>query len=438
MGPDELRAAVGQVLHLTFAQARRPAVAEPVARRRARSAEPFSVTVRVDLVGAKPPVWRRLELISTLRLDQLHRVLQAVFRWTDTHLHRFCLGETAWDDAAERFLCPLDVEECEDEGVPTSDVRLDEVLAEPGDRLLYTYDYGNEWNHRLVVEQRGGPVTVVRCTGGRGAAPPEDSGGIGDWDASAAPPFDPAEAQQALAHWEQERTLPAEIAQLLQQVAVLPAESVVRDLVEAADLDGPVEVDEVTAAACLRRYVWLLHRVGGGLALTAAGWLPPVVVTEAMQSLWPDDRWIGKRNREDLTEPVRRLRASAQRLGLLRVSRGTLLVTRAGAALRDDPVGLWRHVTQRLGVRPADRFARTSTALLLLAAAAGRVEDERLVSVLTEAGWSRRGGTAVPPYAVRHAAMRVDETLDVVSADREQRTVDPAVRVLARAALRGA
>ena len=61
----------------------------------------------------------------------------------------------------------------------------------------------------------------------------------------------------------------------------------------------------------VRRYAWLVRRTGAGLALTQAGWLPPAVVTEAMDALWPDDRWIGKRNREDLTEPVRRLRASA-------------------------------------------------------------------------------------------------------------------------------
>jgi hypothetical protein len=356
--------------------------------------------------------------------------------WTDSHLHRFSLGDSAWDDRAERFLSPYDVEEGEDDGVPACDVRLDEVLVKSGDRLLYTYDYGDEWNHRLVVEQVGEPGRAVQCTGGRGAAPPEDSGGIWNWDAGQAPPFDLAEAQAALALWELERALPPEIAQLLRHVSLLPAETVLRDLVEAADLDGSVEVDETTAEDALHRYVWLLHRVGDGLTLTAAGWLPPAVVTEAMDALWPDEHWIGKRNREDLTEPVRRLRASAQRLGLLRVTRGRLLVTKAGAALRDDPVRLWRHVAERLAGRPKDDFSRTATTLLLVAAAGGRIDDEQLAAVLTAAGWSGRGGTDVQRYAVRHAAGQVDEVLDAVGIEEGRRSVSAAGRVLARAALR--
>jgi hypothetical protein len=180
MDLDELRATTGQLLDLAGAHARRRAVVEPGRRRRKRARSPFSVTVRVDLVDAKPPVWRRLQLPSTLRLDELHGVLQAVFGWTDSHLHRFSLGDSAWDHDSERFLCPQDFEEGEDDGVPACDVRLDEVLAQPGDRLLYTYDYGDEWNHRLVVEAVGEPMTTVLCTGGRGAAPPEDSSGI--WD----------------------------------------------------------------------------------------------------------------------------------------------------------------------------------------------------------------------------------------------------------------
>jgi hypothetical protein len=277
MDLDELRATAGQLLDLAGARARRRAKPEPdaVRRRRRRSTRPFSVTVRVDLLGATPPVWRRLALPSTLRLDELHGVLQAVFGWTDSHLHRFSLGDSAWDDATEHFLCPYDVEEGENDGVPACDVRLDEVLAEPGDSLLYTYDYGDEWNHRLVVEQVNGPTDAVVCTGGRGAAPPEDSGGIWDRDADAAPPFDLAEAQAVLALWKVERALPPEISQLLRHVALLPAEQVVRDLVEAADLDGPVGVDETTAEDALRRHVWLVDRVRGAAAdrggMAAAG-----------------------------------------------------------------------------------------------------------------------------------------------------------------------
>jgi hypothetical protein len=179
MDLDEMRAATGQLLDLAGARARQRVVPQPVRRRRKRSREPFSVTVRVDLVGGEPSVWRGLELPSTLRLDELHGVLQAVFGWTDSHLHRFSLGDSAWDDGAERFLCPYDVEEGEDDGIPACDVRLDEVLTRQGDHLLYTYDYGDEWNHRLVVEAVGEPVTAVQCTGGRGGVSPGAGSGTG-------------------------------------------------------------------------------------------------------------------------------------------------------------------------------------------------------------------------------------------------------------------
>jgi len=48
--------------------------------------------VRLDLHGAKPPVWRRLELPGDLTLPRLHDVIQAAMGWTDSHLHRFRTG----------------------------------------------------------------------------------------------------------------------------------------------------------------------------------------------------------------------------------------------------------------------------------------------------------------------------------------------------------
>jgi hypothetical protein len=408
-------------------------------QRRRRAKEPFGVTVRVDLVDAKPPVWRRLVLPSTLRLDQLHGVLQAVFDWTDSHLHRFTLGDDEWGDG-EKYLCPYDVEEGDDDdGVPESDVQLDEVLAATGDVLSYLYDYGDNWHHRLVVEEVGPAVDDVQLLDGHGAAPPDDSGGIFNWDADAAPPFDLAEAQAALAVWSATRSMPSELHTLQQHLWGTPHEAALLELLDAAALDAPMMVDDDVAETATARYRWLLHRVGAGVKLTAAGWLPPTLVAEAKDALWPEENWYVKANREDKAAPVRRLRASAQRTGLLRAARGQLLLTKAGTALRDDPQALFLHLAERLPGRPRDAFARVATPMVLVALAAGRSHREPVADLLTAAGWGTRAGGGVDPYAPGRAAGDAMDLLHVAGAWREvdwrNDVVTPVGRALAHAAL---
>jgi len=131
----------------------------PSRRRPQRGPETF--LLRIDLVGAKPPIWRRVEVPSTLMLDEVHDLLQLLFGWYDSHLHRFALGTAVWDPHAEYFLNAFDVEEGEEEGTPEVEVRLDETLAEPGDVLRYCYDYGDDWSHTLKLEK----VTPGRATG---------------------------------------------------------------------------------------------------------------------------------------------------------------------------------------------------------------------------------------------------------------------------------
>ena len=57
-----------------------------------------SLRVRVDLEHAKPPIWRRLDVLSDIGLDVFHQVLQSAFGWTDSHLHRFALGGSPFDE----------------------------------------------------------------------------------------------------------------------------------------------------------------------------------------------------------------------------------------------------------------------------------------------------------------------------------------------------
>jgi hypothetical protein len=127
--------------------------------------------VKVILHGAKPPIWRRLRLPAATTLAQLHQVIQVAFGWQDAHLHAFEIDGRRysrpdfelWDEAA-------------DEGK----ARLRDLAARPGTRLGYTYDFGDSWEHNVLVEKilpsDGVPHAV--CLTGRRAGPPEDCGGV--------------------------------------------------------------------------------------------------------------------------------------------------------------------------------------------------------------------------------------------------------------------
>ncbi|HAF72912.1 MAG TPA: hypothetical protein DCL06_08790 [Corynebacterium variabile] len=124
---------------------------------------PQLLQLRIDLKGAKPPIWRRVEVRSDLTLDAVHRVIQAAFGWSDAHAHRFSLeGDTA---------------------LPEAQVRLDETIQETGDSLRYLYDDTDNWDHQIKLEKildttvpADAPDASV--TGGRRATPPENCGGL--------------------------------------------------------------------------------------------------------------------------------------------------------------------------------------------------------------------------------------------------------------------
>ena len=174
----------------------------PASRRRPRRPEVVTYRVRVDLKGAKPPLWRRLELASDLFLDQLHDVIQIAFGWTDSHLHGFGSGPGYYGTETEHYLCPFDVAEGET-GVPEGEVRLDEVLADPGDKLFYAYDYGDDWQHVIALEAVLPWTATSRraaCTGGRRPGPAEDCGGVHAYELieAATDPGNPDHADAAM------------------------------------------------------------------------------------------------------------------------------------------------------------------------------------------------------------------------------------------------
>ncbi|PBC45299.1 plasmid pRiA4b ORF-3 family protein [Rhodococcus sp. ACPA1] len=140
------------------------------AKRKTRNGQAPILQLRVDLRGAKPPIWRRLLVPGEITLRELHELLQVAFDWHSTHMYAF-------DTAYGLF------------GVPDPElglrsdtkVTLEQVATGPGTKLTYTYDFGDNWEHVITVEDStpgADGATSPRCVGGRRKAPPEDCGGI--------------------------------------------------------------------------------------------------------------------------------------------------------------------------------------------------------------------------------------------------------------------
>ncbi|MFC5931301.1 plasmid pRiA4b ORF-3 family protein [Cryobacterium melibiosiphilum] len=145
--------------------------------------EPRRLCVRVRLNDSAPPIWRSLSLPSDIRLDRLHEVIQVAIGWEDTHLHQFTTAGDPLGYETEGILTPFALAEG-DVGVMESDLRLDQFLAEPGDLLHYTYDFGDGWDHTLTLDlvEPDSPDAAVRCLDGARNGPPEDVGGMFSYD----------------------------------------------------------------------------------------------------------------------------------------------------------------------------------------------------------------------------------------------------------------
>ena len=424
--------------------------------RRPRLTELQRFVMRVDLRHAKPPIWRRLEVRSDLTLDVVHRVLQAAFGWTDSHLWRFALGGDPFSPSSQVFLCPWDVEEGEFEdegGIPAAAVRLDEAVQIPGETLSYDYDYdyGDNWELTLRLENvlpaaAGAPSAVA--VDGRRAAPPEDCGGRRTADELAEvldepSLFDLGEVNKALQNpfiVLREHGVDPRLVALIDRLTYSP---VGEDLASRALslLDERPVADEKALHASLTPFIWFLDRAAeGGIQLTASGYLRPADVTAAAEVLPNMRGWIGQANREIATPPVLHFRKALQGLGLLRKHKGSLLLTRAGHDSRAAWRTLWNQLADRL-VPNTDGFDTDATLLLLLYAATSLDRElplDMIAAALTHLGWQSRDGTPVGDYDLYGLrALDVLRNVSTAHASRSGRwRIDSEVAELARTPLR--
>jgi hypothetical protein len=148
-------------------------------------------TLRIELCDSDPLIWRQVEVPTSITLKVLHDIVQAAMGWFDQHLWEFRLGE-------RRFGLPLDEDWGTEPRTEAAKVRLRQVLTQPRTEMIYLYDFGDDWEHRLILTniRQGEPGTnYPRYIAGEGNAPPEDCGGIPGFHEMLAIAADPGHPQ---------------------------------------------------------------------------------------------------------------------------------------------------------------------------------------------------------------------------------------------------
>ena len=131
-------------------------------------------TVRIELLGSDPLIWRQVEVPTSITLKVLHDIIQIAMNWFDYHLWQFSVGE-------QRYGLPMDEDWGTEPRIDAKKVRLRDVLTARKTVIDYLYDFGDSWEHRLTVTdlRSGEPgISYPRYIAGEKNAPPEDCGGI--------------------------------------------------------------------------------------------------------------------------------------------------------------------------------------------------------------------------------------------------------------------
>ena len=173
--------------------------------------------LKIVLDGITPKIWRRFLVKDNIPFEDLHEIIQIVMGWDNYHLYEFKIeNNTISSDeegynAAEGmfkhlFNSPefhkmleqqdlkkgsasmdinklnkiLDKERAKkSKPVFTIKTKLNELVASKGKKFSYLYDFGDNWDHIVTVENildNKDAALVPVCLEGERACPPEDCG----------------------------------------------------------------------------------------------------------------------------------------------------------------------------------------------------------------------------------------------------------------------
>ena len=131
------------------------------------SGTPEILQLKMRLLGLSPMIWRRVLVPVSTSLRELHGIIQVAMGWEGIHLYQFDIRAARYG-SFELF-------------ASNPDVPLSDFAFRQNKKFTYVYDMGDHWEHEIRVEKHVGfdpKKKYPTCTGGSGACPPEDCGGV--------------------------------------------------------------------------------------------------------------------------------------------------------------------------------------------------------------------------------------------------------------------
>lgn len=110
-----------------------------------------------------------------MTFEGLHLAIQAAMGWQNYHLFSFRRPGNFFDTIGI-----LSGEDFFDEDMEDAKkTKLKKHFTEEKQKMMYTYDFGDSWEHTVLLEKIGEENLLAPiCIKGKGACPPEDCGGL--------------------------------------------------------------------------------------------------------------------------------------------------------------------------------------------------------------------------------------------------------------------
>ncbi len=141
------------------------------------AADANQVQVKVFLYGIQPQIWRRFTIPKEATFLALSDAIQAAMGWENKHPHEFRHGK------GKRLVDVIGPIGLQDQVIgdfaDEAQLTLASFLGKRHLplRMLYRYDFADEWIHEVVFEKRVPGGDSPTMLDGDRACPPEDFGG---------------------------------------------------------------------------------------------------------------------------------------------------------------------------------------------------------------------------------------------------------------------